>query len=52
MSIVAELDCLVSLSHASFTVADGVMCRPVIKFAKNQSETFFNLKQGRNPNLS
>ncbi|EAR93556.2 DNA mismatch repair MutS family ATPase domain protein (macronuclear) [Tetrahymena thermophila SB210] len=51
VSIVAELDCLISISHACFTMADGVMCRPVIKFAKNQKETFFYLKQGRNPNL-
>ncbi len=29
-SILAELDCLCALSLVSFTLADGIMCRPIL----------------------
>lgn len=50
VSILAELDCLCSLSLVSF-FSNGIMCRPQVVDAKPAANAFIELKEARHPCL-
>ncbi|EAR96989.1 MutS domain III protein (macronuclear) [Tetrahymena thermophila SB210] len=52
INILAELDCLISLSRVSFLLADGVMSRPELYPASEKYVPFIELTSGRHPCLA